>query len=248
MVLAGALCLAAAVPLPALDLQRRFSQFRLARWGTHNGLPSQRVNAIAETRDGYLWFGTYSGLARFDGVRFTIFDPGNSPLPRNEILALLAASDGSLWIGTSGGAVHYDHGRFVSIAAPGGGGDAAVVSVAESGGRIWLAYNGLGLYYMEGAQPRAVALSPEVRRGVRALARDSGGGVLAATDQGVLRVARNLGEELLDGAATLSVRSVLQMPDGTLWAGSREHGLMRRTPGGTWEMVTIPRNRPRGRI
>ncbi len=37
------------------------------------------VTSAVQTRDGYLWFGTYSGLARFDGERFQVFDSSNTP-------------------------------------------------------------------------------------------------------------------------------------------------------------------------
>src|SRR6516225_3162496 len=40
-----------------------------------NDLPSSTVTAICQTPDGYLWVGTYNGLARFDGIRFVTFDP-----------------------------------------------------------------------------------------------------------------------------------------------------------------------------
>ena len=42
-------------------------------WGTEAGLPQNTVNAIVQTRDGYLWLATRDGVARFDGVRFTVF-------------------------------------------------------------------------------------------------------------------------------------------------------------------------------
>src|SRR5205823_11581610 len=60
------------------------------------GVPNSSVTAIAQTPDGYLWAGTYNGLARFDGVRFVHFDPNNTPeLKRSRIrrscwLAMLA--------------------------------------------------------------------------------------------------------------------------------------------------------------
>ena len=44
-------------------------------WSSEDGLRSSSVTAIAQTPDGYLWAGTYNGLARFDGVRFVRFDP-----------------------------------------------------------------------------------------------------------------------------------------------------------------------------
>jgi len=48
-------------------------------WTTEDGLPQNSVNAILQSRDGYLWLATFGGLARFDGVRFTIFNSGNTP-------------------------------------------------------------------------------------------------------------------------------------------------------------------------
>src|ERR1700730_316295 len=42
-------------------------------WRTQDGLPENRVRTIAQTPDGYLWLGTSSGLARFDGVRFMVY-------------------------------------------------------------------------------------------------------------------------------------------------------------------------------
>ena len=38
-----------------------------------------RFTTLARTPDGYLWLGTAEGLVRFDGVRFTVFDVGNTP-------------------------------------------------------------------------------------------------------------------------------------------------------------------------
>jgi ligand-binding sensor domain-containing protein len=36
-------------------------------WTAEQGLPDSSVTALAQTPDGYLWIGTYNGLARFDG-------------------------------------------------------------------------------------------------------------------------------------------------------------------------------------
>jgi ligand-binding sensor domain-containing protein len=55
--------------------------FLVDSWHTESGLPDGNVTALAQTPDGYLWVGTFKGLARFDGVRFTIFD-GLARFPR----------------------------------------------------------------------------------------------------------------------------------------------------------------------
>ena len=75
-------------------------------WKQKHGLPQNSVYQILQTRDGYIWIGTKGGLARFDGVRFTVFDDRNrNQLRDNEIYALAEGDDGSLWIGTFGGGV-----------------------------------------------------------------------------------------------------------------------------------------------
>ena len=48
-------------------------------WDTEFNLPSSTVTSIIQSPDGYLWVGTYNGLARFDGVRFVSFDPVTTP-------------------------------------------------------------------------------------------------------------------------------------------------------------------------
>ena len=52
----------------ALDPHRALTQARLSVWTPESGLPQSTVDAIVQTRDGYLWLGTQEGLVRFDGV------------------------------------------------------------------------------------------------------------------------------------------------------------------------------------
>jgi signal transduction histidine kinase/ligand-binding sensor domain-containing protein len=83
-------------------------------WDTENGLPGSTVTAIAQTPDGYLWVGTYAGLARFDGVRFVTFDPANTPeLSQPRVQGLFLDASGTLWINTfRGGLTSYRNGVF----------------------------------------------------------------------------------------------------------------------------------------
>ncbi|MGH9821909.1 MAG: ligand-binding sensor domain-containing protein, partial [Blastocatellia bacterium] len=81
-------------------------QYIQTTWTVQEGLPQNSVNAILQTRDGYLWIGTFGGLARFDGVRFTVFDSANTPgMKANRILSLYEDRAGVLWIGTETGEV-----------------------------------------------------------------------------------------------------------------------------------------------
>lgn len=80
--------------------------YLLDLWTSDNGLPDSSVTAIAQTPDGYLWIGTYNGLARFDGVQFVNFDSFNTPdLKQSRIDALFVDAQGTLWINTHDGSM-----------------------------------------------------------------------------------------------------------------------------------------------
>jgi ligand-binding sensor domain-containing protein/signal transduction histidine kinase len=93
------------------------AQYTFDYWTTDNGLPQNSVTAITQTRDGYLWLATFDGLVRYDGVRFTVFDKGNTKgLTSNRFTALCEDSAGALWIGTvDGGLTRYQNGQFTSF-------------------------------------------------------------------------------------------------------------------------------------
>lgn len=88
----------------------------LHQWGSvtlFNGLPSDAVRAVAQTPDGVLWFGTDSGLARFDGRRVQTVALENTETKK--ILALEISPAGELWIGTQNGAFRYRSGKAQKI-------------------------------------------------------------------------------------------------------------------------------------
>jgi len=70
-------------------------------WETEQGLPENSATAMVQTGDGYIWFGTFNGLVRFDGVKFHVFNPSNTPeLPDAGIVNLHLDAGQRLWIST----------------------------------------------------------------------------------------------------------------------------------------------------
>src|SRR5690554_236338 len=80
--------------VPNLVFAQRFS---FIQYNTNKGLPQSQVSTITQDDDGYLWIGTYGGLARFDGNNFNIFGR-NSGLLNNRITKLYFIDD-LLYIG-----------------------------------------------------------------------------------------------------------------------------------------------------
>lgn len=84
--------------------QTASSEFLLRSWDSGDGLPAARVQAVAQTDDGYLWAATSRGLARFDGARFVVLTTNTTPeLGDDRITCLLVSRAGDLWVGTEGG-------------------------------------------------------------------------------------------------------------------------------------------------
>jgi signal transduction histidine kinase/ligand-binding sensor domain-containing protein len=92
------------------------ADYLVDNWDTEKNLPSSTVTSIAQTPDGYLWIGTYNGLARFDGARFVAFDPVQYPaLGQARVQGLFLDANGTLWINTfRGGLTSYRNGQFTN--------------------------------------------------------------------------------------------------------------------------------------
>src|SRR5262245_39636291 len=92
------------------------SGFAVDVFRTVQGLPSSVVFSLLQTRDGYLWVGTLQGLARFDGVEFTVYDPNNTPgLKSSQIVSLFEDSKTNLWVATDNSVALVGNGRIREI-------------------------------------------------------------------------------------------------------------------------------------
>jgi ligand-binding sensor domain-containing protein/signal transduction histidine kinase len=110
-------------------------------WKTDSSLPGNVVTAIVQTHDGYLWVGTYGGLARFDGVRFTVFNSENTPeLQSDRITSLYEDAQGTLWIGHErGDLTSYHTGKFAALGIQETGVRRKISAInADEAGDIWM--------------------------------------------------------------------------------------------------------------
>lgn len=99
VLLAGAL--AASAANPAADAQLYTTPY-FQTLGVAAGMPSSRIYKTVQDQDGYLWFGTQDGLARYDGVGFRVYrhDPKDpDSLGGNAVTALFVDRDNRIWCG-----------------------------------------------------------------------------------------------------------------------------------------------------
>jgi ligand-binding sensor domain-containing protein len=142
----------------SLDPSKDMGQYVRQVWGTDWALPPS-VQAITQTADGYLWIGTESGLARFDGIRFVVFDKKNTKaLHSDQVTALLVDRQQNLWVGTHGGGIsrfpkgHMDRGLHLREAT-----DLTVnVLFEDRQGVVWAGTEGAGLLRLAGDSASSV--------------------------------------------------------------------------------------------
>lgn len=125
-------------PLPSSSLRTSYTS---RRFTTDDGLPQTRVACIAQTPNGYLWFGTWFGLARFDGLRFVVFNQYNTPAfgGSDSIRQLAVDESGVLWFATGKAVLRQTPDGFTEVPCPPGWGGAGVGGlIAARGGGVWV--------------------------------------------------------------------------------------------------------------
>lgn len=213
------------------------------RLSVNDGLSHNNVIDIHQDRFGYLWFGTESGLNRYDGYEVVVYkhhvgDPRS--LSDNWVYDIYEDRQGDLWIATEAGLNRYDRDgdaferHLVGADFPGGG-RADVFSIAEDeAGRLVMGtYNGMVRYDV--ARNLVDVFNKNVEQPgslhadtVYAVLEDSGGTIWLGTWRGLARF-----DEATDtfiqyrhsaidpySLSSDNVRAIYRDRSGALWIGT----------------------------
>src|SRR5215467_5243922 len=135
--IAAVVCLSCLLFSP---LSTAVAQYHVDSWTTDNGLPQNIIRDICQTPDGYLWLATLDGMVRFDGVRFVIFNRGNTPgIGGNRFTSLYCTVSGEFWAGTeTNGVTRYSQGKFMTYTARQGlPANEIPAVIGDDAGHIW---------------------------------------------------------------------------------------------------------------
>ncbi len=123
----------------------------VTQWGMEQGLPQSSVNDLLQSKDGYIWFATFGGLVRFDGVTFTTYDRSNTPgLRSDRILDLFEDSKGVLWLGTEDGITRFENGKASTHVIRDGLIVYSATVMREDGlGNLWFVIHGKPYLYVD---------------------------------------------------------------------------------------------------
>ncbi len=206
--------------------------YALTAWTAEKGLPAGDVFAITEDRAGYLWIATGSGLARFDGVQFELWDAHHGRLPGSSVPAVVASRDGSIWAGFNdapgvvrirGGALAHYYGEQDGL------GKCLVTSMVEDRrGTVWAGCQ-RGLASFDGTAWRMTEPGAGWPRdaGVSSLFEDREGALWVAGATGVFRRSEGQDAFTLVDRTVLYAQSLTDDADGQIWV-SDSHRLAHR--------------------
>ncbi len=218
---------------------------RLGRDGTlrrltrETGLPSNLVRCLFADTEGDLWAGLEGkGLVRIRHSLFASYSPAEG-LSSEAILCGCEGEDGEVWLGTNGdGVQRIQAGQIRQYGFKEGLTNQFVWSLLrDREGRVWAGTWGGGLFRFEGE--RFVEAVPELGPGavVLALHEDARGtlwlGQRRTRDRHIdaLEGGRRHTYEIPGDQPRIDVRGIAETPDGSLWFGTVEDGLLRYQNG-----------------
>ncbi len=203
-------------------------QYTIDVWDASHGLPQSSVQAVTQSAEGYIWIGTMGGLARFDGLRFRVFDKRNTPLLQDNVIQALYCDGDRLWIGTgAGGVAIFENGRFRRVP---GLSDDVVWALARGGeNEIWAATQ-KGLAAIRGGAIRRIAIpGAGETEPFLSLLRDRNGVMWTGSESGLLaRVGKGPVRTwgAAEGIPAAAIRAIAETGDGSIWIAT-ESGLAR---------------------
>ncbi len=199
--------------------------YTISVYDTDAGLPQNSVIAMTQTRDGYLWLGTLSGVVRFDGIQFTVFDEGNTPgLDSSWIVSLFEDSRSNLWIGTeTAGIFLAKDGTVTSLVSNQDGSAGRLVAACEDSlGAVWL-YSTTGrLWRYRDGRVQQFSFDANVRANYR---------TIIATDAGLLWIGSDWHLVAIDPTAAMDPPNLPVVQDFRM---GRLDFLLRSREGGFW--------------
>ncbi len=123
-----------------IDENFNLSSFMKRIYNNENGLPQNTIEALLQTKDGFLWIGTQNGLVRFDGINFKTFNNTNTPaFKSNSVRAVIEDSRKRILIGTVAGLVVKKNNKFRAYGYEEGLSNEVITCLQEDkDGNIWV--------------------------------------------------------------------------------------------------------------
>ncbi len=244
-ILLGVFLVLGVASLWGIDPSKPFSAYMLECWNEDQGLPQNSVSAIVQSSDGYLWFGTQEGLARFNGQSFKIYNISTTPdMPGHFIQAIVEGRDGAIWAGIlDKGVVRILNDEITAFNMQNGmSSDQVGTLQVMPDGSIWVGLRGGGVDIIRGERISCLNL-PEnlIKYDISAICRGGENNTWLGTGgAGLIRVRDGKFTVYTEeqGLPTKNINILQEDPRGGLWIGTDNEGLC-RYENGKFEKISL---------
>jgi signal transduction histidine kinase len=201
----------------ALDSPKTLADYSVTNWTETDGPFPLGIYAVAQDKLGFLWLGARTGLVRFDGTNFVLWNE-RVPLPRGAVSTVCTSKDGAVWVGFSAGegVSRVDTDRVTNYAPGDGLVDGHIRTLVEDAdGTIWAGSYG-GLSQFRGGRWQTVGPARGVpKAGVQAIAVDKRGALWVGSSVGVYR--RAAGQDSFRFVSADLARGFSEDESGAIW-------------------------------
>ena len=227
----------------------QFKSLQFDRLTTDDGLSQSTVTCIYQDYQGFLWFGTYDGLNKYDGYKFTVYynNPDDSTsISNNFIWAIYEDSDKNLWIGTRDGLNLYERNldafkQFKSDNNSQSLSSNFIRSITGDGkGNLWIGTNNSGLNYYNHSTGKFNKFFHEANKpgtisdnNINVLFHDSRSNLWIGTRDGNLNL-RQPGKNYFEhiwfkngSFINSTITSITEDQNNGIWIGTQGQGLFR---------------------
>ena len=167
------------------EMPVNYDSYVQIKYSNEDGLLSGEANDIEQTKDGKLWIGTYAGLFKYDGARFTLM---NNISSINNVNCLYADEEGRLWVGTNDDGISLlinEHVMNVIEENDGLLSNSVKCIVCDSNGNYYIGTpNGISLVSLSGGVK--ITKNIEQLGNIISLSADKNGNVAAVSETGEL--------------------------------------------------------------
>ena len=221
-------------------------QPRLNYLTTNEGLPQNTIDCILKDSKGFMWFGTWNGLCRFDGYTFQIFQSQQEEwLPGNFIHTLCEDQNGNLWVGTYKGLAYFDYSLMkfteIPLLTENFGGISITHIINDKDNNIWVATAGNGIWKIKNEGQTRISVESVFEnqltdKTINHLCLLPDNHLLAGTVNGLSVINLSgakpspLWKRLSENMSGINISTILADHKGDIWLGTADVGLYQFNP------------------
>jgi ligand-binding sensor domain-containing protein len=212
------------------------NDFSIEVYNTENGFPQNSALDIIQTSDGYLWFSTFSGMVRYDGVRFTFFGSAETKgLLSNTVLLIKEDKQKNLWmLDDAGHLVKYDGTTFTGFEKSFGNIRISSFCFSEDG-TLFVSTTSNEVYTVNSNILDFITRVNQAT--IRFIIPSKNNGILLATTGGLYEL-KNGKLTMIESLPKSEITSLCYDRDNFLWVGSHQ-GIYKVSAART-EKITLP--------